>query len=144
MSIMRPEPQCCVVAVIGFDGSIPVRGKGILERHGLALVQYSSLYRGLSALQQSVQVDAIILDASRRIEEDDEEWIADVLAVAASPPWRDTPLPIVVVTSCRMPVTLRHRCRDLGAHVLSRDRFRYQRIGRLLRTFCTIRGLPSN
>jgi hypothetical protein len=47
------------------ERSIPVRGKGILERSGLALVQYCSPYLGLNDLRSSVHVDAIILDASR-------------------------------------------------------------------------------
>jgi hypothetical protein len=140
---MRPESQCCVVAVIGFDRSIPVRGKGILERIGLAIVQYSSPYRGLNALQSGVQVDAIILDASRSIEED-EAWIVEALAVAAAPPWRDSPVPIVVLTSGRMPVSLRRRCKDLGAHVVNRHRFRYRHVGRFIRILCRMHAIPSS
>jgi hypothetical protein len=138
---MRPAAQCCVVAVIGFDRSIPVRGKGILERHGLTLLQYSSPDRGLNALRSGVQVDAIILDASRSIEQEEEEWILEALAVAAAPAWRDQPLPLVVLTSAGMPVSLRRRCKEQGAHAIGRDRFTYRQIGPFILTSCRMHGL---
>ena len=141
---MRPEHQYCVVAVIGFGRSIPVRGKRILERNGLAIVQYCSPDRGLNALRRGVQVDAIILDASRSHEKEDEEWIVEALAVAATPPWRDHPVPIVVLTSGRMPVSLRRCCKELGAHLINRHCFRYRHVGLFILTLFRMHAIVSS
>jgi hypothetical protein len=130
----------CVVAVIGLPGRIPVRAKGILERSGLSLVQFERPGRALQALNDSLQVDAFVLDGACAVDEQEEQLVEALIALAADPPWCELPLPVILLTSRRMPVRLRRSCKTSGVHRIGRDRLGYRRVSRLILTLCDVEG----
>jgi hypothetical protein len=135
---MRQIHQCpvCVAAFVALGRKIPARGKAILERSGLSLIEYDSAEGALAALHGSIRVDALVLDVSRCLERHEEEAMDEMLALAADPPWRDGPLPTIVLTSSGLPLHVRRRCRDQRAQLIARDRFSYRYVGRLIPVLC--------
>jgi hypothetical protein len=135
-----PSMGFCVVALIRLDRTISAAARGILERNGLAVIEFDTTAKALRALQESVQVHAIILEAHRRVDADEEDDIRELLAVAAAPPWGDAPIQAVIVTSRDVAARWRpwsqHR-----AHIIWRARFTYRQASLIVLRLCGMQAL---
>jgi hypothetical protein len=128
-----------IVAVIGWRHALPVRARGILERSGISPVSFADAFEARRSLTTRLRVDAILLDGKfMGQEEDDHEEadMADLLALAAAPPWQDGPIPVILLTSNDTPCYLRKLGRSGHVHAMSRSRFGYRRISGLITRLC--------
>jgi CheY-like chemotaxis protein len=135
---MSQDSLSCVVALIGLPHPHSGKGRGILERCGLFLLDFPSPPEALRALRRELRVDAIVLDGRQHLSPAHADAVTELLAFAQAAPWDGRPLPVVLLTGGDVPAEVLHACELLGVVRVPNKRQQFRLLGLAVLRLCGI------
>lgn len=121
---------------VAFPSPLPVTRRALLERCGLFVVEFDTPAFALRTLRTCFKVDAVIIESHNPIVNAQPAAVFELFEFASAAPWNGVPLPVLLLTSSKLPSEMGRKASGLGVQLVTATHQNYREIGRLVWHLC--------